>query len=169
MKIRPLGLLLNAPPVSQFPHIPILKWKDRVRWARAAGIEGNPQASSPRVPAGWPYEALGRQLYPAGDYNNFVIPPKKVTPRGVFLQLALKRAAHRVPISLHISTSKKRMGQDRHMRRRIEKRLRAAVNIIVTRGASASTVPEGKTVDDASITLSDADTGRRWVMQGKFL
>ncbi|KAF8895855.1 hypothetical protein CPB84DRAFT_1781993 [Gymnopilus junonius] len=161
VKIRPLSLLL--PKQLPFPAIPIVTWAERVKWAKSVGIVGVPGSKSPKIPA-----HLGLtpkdQLYPEEDYNSFVIPAKRVIPRGPLFDLALRKAARRVHASLHVSTSKKRMGADRYMRRGIETRLRAAMNMIITRGASAG-VKSG-TPPNTPIVVSEADAGKHWIMQG---
>ncbi|KDR77154.1 hypothetical protein GALMADRAFT_246388 [Galerina marginata CBS 339.88] len=156
VKLLPMGLLLRE--LRPFPATPILTWTERVQWAKKAGLTGKRNSVAPNIPPNSSFD-LSSQLYPERDYNSLLIPARRIIPQGALLDLALERAARRVPMSLHISTSKKRMGQFRYMRRHIEKRIRAAINMIVTKGAHTSG-------PDETIQFDANDAGRKWVLQG---
>ncbi|KAF4613276.1 hypothetical protein D9613_011015 [Agrocybe pediades] len=155
VKTMPMGLLLKEPRL--FAPIPPLTWKERVQWAIEAGMTGIQHARRPSFRATGLDD--GEQLYPPEDYNHTVIPARRVQPQGKYRELALEKVARRVPMSCHVSTSKKRMGADRYMRREVEKRLRAALNYIVARGAYYDVL-------EKKIKFNPEDVGRKWAMQG---
>jgi len=154
----PMGLLLKEPRL--FAPIPPLTWDERVQKAVEASITGVPNSRSPNHLSGG-FKG-GEQLYPEEDYNMLIIPERRSPPRGRLLQLALRKVSHRVPMSCHISVSKKRMGADRYMRREVEKRLRASLNYIVARGAYYD-------ADVKRIKFNPEDAGRKWALQGTLL
>ncbi|PPQ82707.1 hypothetical protein CVT25_009404 [Psilocybe cyanescens] len=155
IKMMPLGLLLREE--RQFPAIPVLSWRERVEMAQEAGITCNPRLNTPNIRNS--KFKPGEQLYPMHDYNNVLLPSHKITPCSPVLGLMLKKTQRRVPMSLHVATSKVRMGQFRHQRKHLETRLRAAINLIVTKGAYFDR-------EAGKIGINMDDGGRKWAMQG---
>ena len=76
-----------------------------------------------------------------------------------------KKLARRIPMSYLTATSKERMGNKTHMRRRITTRIKTALNLIVTRGAyedqSNIQIPRLKFDNEEASIM-----GERWIMQG---
>ncbi|KAH9474593.1 hypothetical protein JR316_0013055 [Psilocybe cubensis] len=155
IKMMPTGLLLREK--RQFPAIPILSWRERVEMAKEGGLTARHLQNNINL-RGTIFKP-GEQLYPKYDYNNVLLPTQKITPCSPVLDVLLKKTWRRVPMAFHISTSKARMGSFRHQRKHIEKRLRAAINLIVTRGAYFD-----READKIGINMEDS--GRKWVMQG---
>lgn len=155
IRMLPVGLLLREE--RQFPAIPILTWAERVQKAREARICGNKSTNTPDIRLSKFQD--GEQLYPEKDYNNTVLSSRNTTPRQPFLDMKLKKTEKRVPMSFHVATSKARMGSFRYQRKRLETRLRSALNLIVAKGAFHDT-------NEGRIGINMADSGRKWVMQG---
>jgi hypothetical protein len=98
--------------------------------------------------------------------RNFVPWAKKILHADVVGEPKKKNLTRRIPMSYITATSKERMGQKTHMRRRITTRIKTTLNLIVTRGAyvdqSETHLPQVK-FDDEEASLM----GEKWVMQGK--
>lgn len=158
IKMIPTGLLLQE--ARQFPAIPILSWRERVEMVKEGGITAQHLRNNKVDLRGTTFKP-GEQLYPKYDYNNVLLPTQKITPCSSVLDLMLKKTWRRVPMSFHISTSKARMGSFRHQRKHIEKRLRAAINLIVSKGAYFDR-------EAGKIGINMEDSGRKWAMQGVY-
>ncbi|KAF8960947.1 hypothetical protein BDZ97DRAFT_1760400 [Flammula alnicola] len=183
-KIYPMALLLRAP--SPLPQEPFMTWSERVKMAKEDGFSAvriDGQARLVKKVAGSDecrlYEGP-EQVYPEHDHNTLRTPARNATPHGRFLELALRKAARRVPMSYSHSTSKKRMGSFSYMRAKIKKRIKGALHLIVTRGAYVVDHPEdpdeaarakatqtGKKGDQyPQIRFNEEDAGKKWSMQG---
>jgi hypothetical protein len=171
-----------------------LTWSERVKKAREAGIiavqrkgEANLFWKESAAPVG------PEQLY-FEDEQEMVrrarLPECRTTPKGPLLKVAAEKAKQRVPMSFFTITSKARMGAKRFTRRIITLRVKAALNLIVTRGAyygeeskknsgwveeppaespnseippAGSAQPTMKFDDDEARSM-----GRKWILQGRF-
>lgn len=111
------------------------------------------------------------------------LPECRARPRGPLLSVvAVKRALQRVPMSFFTATSKARMGAKRCTRRIITLRVKAALNLIVTRGAyygeeskkNAGYAREVRDESDRALPTMKFDQdeavsmGRTWILQGLF-
>lgn len=77
-----------------------------------------------------------------------------------------KKLARRIPMSYLTATSRERMGNKTHMRRRITTRIKTALNLIVARGAymdQSNIQPPRLKFDNEEASVM----GEKWIMQGK--
>jgi hypothetical protein len=110
------------------------------------------------------------------------LPECRATPKGPLLQVAAKKARQRIPMSFFTITSKARMGTKRCTRRIITLRVKAALNLIVTRGAyygdeskkNSGCVEEIHAQSPPGFPVMKFDEneaksmGRNWILQGAF-
>ena len=145
-----------------------MTWRERVQAAREAGFSGGRMGRSSVLcladEHGVPRPYRNRdQVYPKDDHNTLGIPARNAVPLiPQHLESRLQRAARRVPMSLTVSTSKKRMGPHAYIRKKIVQRLRGVMDLIVSRGAHVVTKETG----EPEICLSEEESGRKWSMQG---
>ena len=177
--------LLRNPPAVIYPFSrPFLKWNDRVKRTQEAGIMSvyvNGEAKLFWKSSGRPVEP--EQLY-LEDEQEMVrrvrLPECRVTPKGPLLQVAAEKAKRRVPMSFFTITSKARMGAKRCTRRTITLRVKAALNLIVTRGAyygdeskkNTGYVEEIDAPPGSQVMKFDEheaeSMGKKWILQGVF-
>ena len=189
MSIRILPVaLLKQPPVHIYPfRRPFLTWNERVKKAREAGIvavEVKGEAKLFWKNSGSPVGP--EQLYFENEeeaVQRARLPECRTRPKGPLLDVvAVKRALQRVPMSFFTATSKARMGAKRCTRRIITLRVKAALNLIVTRGAYYGEASEknagyvGEVCDESGRALPTmkfdkeeaVSMGRTWILQGLF-
>ena len=164
---------LYQPNGSSVDSRPFLTWTQRVQKAREDGFSATLIGRTPKLlkrdEAGSkprPYSNEEGQVYTKEDSGTFLVTGRRSVKSGPLTQLALKKAAFRIPMSYKNATSKKRMGSFAYMRRDITRRVKVALGLIMTRGAYVD-------VDQASsgkvrIQFNDEDTGRKWSMQGSW-
>ena len=162
---------LYKPNGSSVDRRPFLTWTQRVQKAREDGFSATSVGRTPKLlkqdePGGKPrpYGNDEGQVYPKDDSDTFLVTGRRSVKSGPLTELALKRAAFRIPMSYKNATSKKRMGSFAYMRRDITRRVKVALSLIMTRGAyvDGDQVSSGK----VRIQFNDEDVGRKWSMQG---
>jgi hypothetical protein len=137
IKIRLVPMALLQKPTSQCSGEDpfsrnFVPWAERVRYARRAGIKVGTNGEL----VGEHNQRIGDcDLFPESELGNKKLPRHRSVPQGPLKDLAMKKLAFRIPMSYLTATSKERMGQKRHMRRRVTTRIKTALNLIVTRGA----------------------------------
>ena len=150
---------------------PFLTWTQRVQKARGDGFSATLVGRTPKLlkqdePGGKPrpYGNDEGQVYPKDDSDTFLVTGRRSVKSRPLTELALKKAAFRIPMSYKNATSKKRMGSFAYMRRDITRRVKVALSLIMTRGAyvDGDQVSSGK----VRIQFNDEDVGRKWSMQG---
>ena len=159
-----------------------LTWAERVQRAKEAGVTAVEKVKDQPMllwtESGKPVGEM--QIYPQASVNGLPLPDCLTKPTGPLLKLAWKKAQRRIPMSSFTVTSKARMGSLRCTRRIITLRMKAALNMIVTRGAyfgdratrNYGIVEEAPGVRDTpsrSMMFDEEDVGRKWVMQGHFI
>jgi hypothetical protein len=172
-RIYPVARLYK-PNGSSVDSRPFLTWTQRVRKAREAGFSATVVGRTPKLlkqdePGGKPrpYADDEGQVYPTDDHDTFLVTGRRSIKSGPLLELALKKAAFRIPMSYKNATSKKRMGSFAYMRRDITRRIKVALSLIMTRGAYVDvdqTSSSGKV--KPRLKFDDEDIGRKWSMQG---
>lgn len=194
MKIFPMALLEKPAEVYPFRR-PFVTWHQRVQRAKDAGVIAVEVKGKPTLFWRNSSKPVGlEQVYPEDAQETLRrarLPECRTPPSENLLGVALKRAQRRVPMSFFITTSKARMGALRCTRRIITLRIKAALNLIVTRGAY---YVDERMPTRRKISSSDAEKrkdnlknatesqppvmqfnkeeavsmGRRWILQGSF-
>ncbi len=189
MKIFPMALLEKHVEVYPFRR-PFVTWHQRVQRAKDAGVIAIEVKSKPTLFWKEFSKPVGlEQVYPEDGRETLRrarLPECRALPSDNLLGVALKRAQRRVPMSFFITTSKARMGALRCTRRIITLRIKAALNLIVSRGAYYD---EERVATKKEISSSDAvepehcskngqppvmqfnkeeavSMGRKWILQG---
>ena len=192
VKIFPVALLEKPAQVYPFRR-PSVTWDQRVQRAKDAGVVAIEVKSKPTLFWRDSSKPVGlEQVYPEGAQETLWrarLPECRALPSEKLLGVALQRAQRRVPMSFFIITSKARMGALRCTRRIITLRVKAALNLIVTRGAyyddermatrkeMSSSDAEKRKGDLKNTTESQppvmqfnkeeaVSMGRRWILQG---
>lgn len=179
--------LLEKPTISIYPfRRPFLSWEERVKRTMDAGvvavdIKGRPMLlwKDSRKPVG------SEQVYPEHEQDilrRVRLPECRAMPSTELLRAATEKAKRRVPMSFFTATSKAKMGALRCTRRAITLRIKAALNLIVTKGAFCGDkdrknagymddieAPSMSTNPSSIIKFDGEETkamGRKWVLQG---
>jgi len=123
---------LYKPSGSSVDSRPFLMWtqspESERRWIQChvVGRDGG----KPR-----PYSNEEGQVYPKEDSDTFLVAGRRSVESGPLTELALKKAAFRIPVLYKNTTSKKCMGSFAYLRRDITRRVKVALGLIMTRGA----------------------------------
>ena len=164
---------LYKPSGSSVDSRPFLSWTRRVQKAREDGFSAMLVGRTPKLlkrdePGGKPrpYSDEEGQVYPKEDTDTFLVTGRRSVKSASLMELALKKAAFRIPMSYKNATSKKRMGSFAYMRRDITRRVKVALGLIMTRGAyvNGDQASSGK----VRIQFNDEDVGRKWSIQGSW-
>lgn len=164
---------LYKPNGSSVDSRPFLTWTQRVQKAREDGFSATLVGRTPKllkrddaVGKPRPYSNDEGQVYPKEDADTFLVTGRRSVKSASLTELALKKAAFRIPMSYKNATSKKRMGSFAYMRRDITRRVKVALGLIMTRGAYV----DGDQASSAKVRVqfNDEDVGRKWSMQGSW-
>ena len=136
IKIKLVPMALLQKPVSQCSgEDPFTRhfvtWAERIQHAKKAGMK----VVSTDLVGAQNQRIEDNDLFPKSELGNKRLPGYRSAPRGALKDLTLKKLALRIPMSYITATSKERMGQKTHMRRRVTTRIKTALNLIVARGA----------------------------------
>lgn len=175
--------LLEKPTISIYPfRRSFLLWEERVKSAKDSGVTAIVTARQPMLlwkDSGKPVGT--EQVYPEYEQETLrrVRFPefRAMPPSALLLKIATEKAKRRVPMSFFTTTSKAKMGALRCTRRAITLRIKAALNLIVTKGAyygskdkkNGGYIEEstGDVKDSSIMKFDDEETGsRKWVLQG---
>lgn len=179
--------LLGHPPNVIYPfRRPFLSFGDRVKRVQEAGITAVEIKGDVNLFWKKSGKPVGLEQLYFEDEQEMIqrvrLPECRAMPKGPLLQVAAEKARQRVPMSYFTATSKARMGAKRHVRRTITLRVKAALNLIVTRGAFYDGVPknsghvEGNCVESpptaTALKFDENEAismGRKWILQGLLL
>lgn len=161
-----------------------LPWDERVKKAMDAGIIAVEDRRIRRLVWKHTQEPVGDvQIYPEDDVEllrRTRSEASQIDRMSPLFELHVRKAQRRVPMSMLAATSKAKMGTLRSQRRTNVLRIKAALNLIVCRGAyfgdpstkNQAFTPSKTAFDQASpeaqpvIQFNDEDSGRQWCMQG---
>ena len=183
IKIKLVPMALLQKPLSQCSgkdpfarHF--VPWAERIQHAKKAGMK----VVSTELVGAQNQRIEDCDLFPKSELGNKRLPGHRSVPRGAIKDLVLKKLARRIPMSYITATSKERMGQKTHMRRRVTTRIKTALNLIMTRGAyvdqSEIQKEAGQLNEDESETKQNpfpllkfdneeaSLMGEKWIMQG---
>jgi hypothetical protein len=175
--------LLEKPAISIYPfRRSFLRWEERVKRAKDSGVLAIGTGRQPMLlwkDSGKPVGA--EQVYPEHEQETLRrvrLPESRAIPPTALLKVAMEKAKRRVPMSFFTTTSKAKMGALRCTRRAITLRIKAALNLIVTKGAYYGSKDNkdggyiestGDIKDSSIMKFDDEETrsmGRKWVLQG---
>jgi len=176
--------LLERPATSIYPfRRSFLPWEERVKSAKDSGVLAIGTGRQPMLvwkDSGKPVGA--EQVYPEHEQETLWrvrLPESRAIPPSAFLlKVAMEKAKRRVPMSFFTTTSKAKMGALRCTRRAITLRIKAALNLIVTKGAyygskenkNGGCIESTGEIKDFSVMKFDDEEarsmGRKWVLQG---